>query len=62
MLHRIQRYLRELNLDPNIVILMQQAARHDILTAFPDCVTIYYCHDLHGYGEGRSHYRYCTAP
>lgn len=51
MLHRIRRYLRELNLDPSIVILMQQAARYDVLSAFPDCVTIYYCHDLYGYGE-----------
>jgi len=50
MLRRIQRYLRELNFDPSIVILMQQAARHDLLGAFPDCVTIYYCHDLYGYG------------
>lgn len=51
MLHRIRRYLQELNFDPSIVILMQQAARYDILNAFPDCVTIYYCHDLYGYGE-----------
>jgi glycosyltransferase involved in cell wall biosynthesis len=50
MYHRIRRYLRELSFAPRIVVLMQQAARHDILKHFPNCLTIYYCHDLYGYG------------
>jgi len=49
--HRIRRYMEQLNFKPRIVTLIQQAARHDLLDHFPAPRTIYYSHDLFGYGD-----------
>ena len=51
MLRRVRRYMHELRFRPNRVVLMQQAARYDLLSGFPDATSIYYCHDLFGYGD-----------
>jgi glycosyltransferase involved in cell wall biosynthesis len=48
---RIKHYLKQLNFKPKLVVLLQLAARHDILKFFPAPCTIYYSHDLYGYGH-----------
>lgn len=50
MARRVRWYMRRLDFRPKLVVLMQQAARHDLLSHFPDAVAVYYCHDLFGYG------------
>ena len=50
LLRRVRRYMSELSFEPSLVVLMQQAARYDVLSAYPDATSIYYCHDLFGYG------------
>ncbi len=50
MLRRIRRYMAALEFQPRYVVLMQLAARWDLLSAFPDAMTIFYCHDIYGYG------------
>ena len=51
MLRRVQRYMDELRFTPRLVVLMQQAVRYDLVAAYPDATSIYYCHDLFGYGN-----------
>jgi hypothetical protein len=51
MLKWVGRYVDELDLSPRLVVLMQQAARYDLLSAYPDATSVYYCHDLFGYGN-----------
>ena len=48
MLRRVGRYMDELHLHPRLVVLLQQAARYDLLAAYPDATRLYYCHDLFG--------------
>jgi glycosyltransferase involved in cell wall biosynthesis len=47
---RIRRYMTQLGFRPKLLVLMQQAVRYDLLPDFPDAATVYYCHDLFGYG------------
>ena len=49
-LHRLRHYLRSLHFDPKVVVLFQQAARHDIFDLFEDKIRIYYNHDVYNYG------------
>jgi len=49
---RIRRYLRVLGWEPEIVVLMQEPVRYDLLELFPDALRVYYCNDLYGYGHG----------
>lgn len=51
MLRRVRRYMDELCFTPRLVVLMQQAARYDLVEAYPEATSIYYCHDLFGYGN-----------
>lgn len=51
MLGRIRRYTDELGFKPRIVVLMQLPARYDLLGAFSGATSVYYCHDLIGYGS-----------
>jgi glycosyltransferase involved in cell wall biosynthesis len=48
---RIKQYLKQLDFHPALVVLIQQAARHDVLKFFPAPCSIYYSHDLYGYGK-----------
>ncbi len=50
LVRRVRRYLKQLGFRPKLLVLMQQAVRYDLLPAFPDATTVYYCHDLFGYG------------
>ena len=50
MVLRLRRYLKQLGMAPKLVVLMQLAVRHDLLDAFPRATSVYYCHDLFGYG------------
>ncbi len=50
---RIKQYLKQLDFRPKFVVLIQQAARHDVLKFFPAPCTIYYSHDLYGYGHAK---------
>ena len=49
-IRRLKRYLRQLDFHPRVVVLFQQAARHDIFDLFNDAVRVYYHHDVYGYG------------
>ena len=50
-LRRLKRYLKQLDFNPALVVLFQQAARSDIFSMFPDAVRIYYHHDVYGFGH-----------
>lgn len=51
MLRRVRRYTDTLRFKPRLVVLMQQAARYDLVEAYREATSIYYCHDLFGYGN-----------
>lgn len=50
LFRRVRRYITRLDLKPTLFVLMQQAARHDLVPLFPQTRTVYYCHDLFQYG------------
>jgi len=50
LLRRVHGYMKQLGFQPTLVVFMQQAVRHDLLPAFLDATSVYYCHDLFGYG------------
>jgi hypothetical protein len=50
-LRRMFQYIRELDFNPKIVVLFQQAARRDIFRLFPNAIRVYYHHDVYGFGH-----------